>query len=607
MRIIAVVLLMFQGVILTAQTNRQLYVSPGGHDSWPGTFKKPFLSIERAQQEVRKIKREDHGPITVFLREGNYALNKTLVFTPDDGGSKEYPVRYTAYQEELPIIHGGKEIKDWKLNKDGLWEAPYEGSFFRQLYVNGERRTRARHPNKGNYFRINAVDYKHNEVLVGRKDIAPLLNEQGLEMIWQIHWAESIIRVHSLSNAGGHMKAHNGNLKPHPDDAAILFNRPNPNHRTGQSYHFENAMVLIDQPGEWFFDSEKKKIYYLPQEDEFPKNTRVVVPSVETLLKVEGSDNERVENLIFEGISFQFSNWKKPGNAPYLNVQAGFHNSYADITNLQKVFRPQSAVLVRWAEDVTFLGNIFKNLGSTALDFNYGTKSCKIVGNIFSDIAGGGILVGKFVEDSLTSINLPYNPSNKEIVSTDDKINNNLITRIGQDYYGTCGIASGYTVGTVIDHNHLYDLPYTGISVGFGWTDELSAIKQVTVAYNHVEKVMNLMADGGGIYTLSKQPGSIIKGNYITNLKKSPWASPWHLAGIYLDYMSGGTLQQPMILEHNFVDMSENKLYKAPYAGIVLHVNNRFGGSGGELGMKIKQEAGLLPEYLHLLKVIADN
>lgn len=601
-KLILIVVLIFNCARGTAQSTQEIFVSPQGKDSWSGTLKKPFLSIERAQESVRNLRQETNDDITVYLRGGDYPLQKALVFTPEDGGKEGQTVNYQAYLREQVLVHGGQELEGWKAGENGLWVTDYDGPYFRQLYVNSKRATRARHPNKGSYFKVNGVDFKNREVLVGRKDIAPLLNEKGLEMIWQIHWAESILRVQSLSNAGGHVNSHNGNLSLHPDDAAILFVRPNPNHRTGQSYHFENALSLVDEPGEWFLDTENKKVYYFPGKGETLDNTTLFVPVLETLLKVEGTAEQRVKNLNFKKLSFRYANWTRPGKQTYLNVQAGFHNSYADSANMQKALRPKAAIHVSWAEQVAFHSNQFQNLGSTAIDFNYGTKDCEIIGNTFSDIAGGGILIGKFVKDSLTSINIPYNPSDKDIISTGDVVSNNVITRTGQDYYGTCGIATGYTDGTVISHNYLFNLPYTGISVGYGWTDELSALKNITVAHNHIEGVMNLMADGGAIYTLSKQPGSLIKGNYIHGLKKSPWASPWPMAGIYLDQMSGGTLEEPMVLERNLVELRDGIVYKATFAGIVMHRYNLFNNNGSEAAQKIIREAGLQAEYSHLLE-----
>ena len=71
-----------------------------------------------------------------------------------------------------------------------------------------------------------------------------------------------------------------------------------------------------------------------------------------------------------------------------------------------------------------------------------------------------------------------------------------------------------------IEHNYVYNVPYTGISVGYGWTDEENAMKNNIIANNEIRRAMAILTDGAGIYTLSKQPGTIIKENYIHDFKK---------------------------------------------------------------------------------------
>ncbi len=68
----------------------ELYVSALGNDSWSGILADPnsektdgpFTTLERAQLEVRKIKKETEqsGKIIVYIRGGVYYLNKTLIF-----------------------------------------------------------------------------------------------------------------------------------------------------------------------------------------------------------------------------------------------------------------------------------------------------------------------------------------------------------------------------------------------------------------------------------------------------------------------------------------------------------------------------------------------
>ena len=73
-------------------------------------------------------------------------------------------------------------------------------------------------------------------------------------------------------------------------------------------------------------------------------------------------------------------------------------------------------------------------------------------------------------------------------------------------------------------------MPYSGISVGWGWGEEDAGggathqpfvyqtptpAKNNRIEMNHIHHVMYSMNDGGGIYTLGNMPGTVIRGNHI--------------------------------------------------------------------------------------------
>ena len=64
---------------LQAQTT--YFVAPYGNDKNNGTEKAPFKSIKAAQDKARGQK----GEVIIYLRGGEYRLDKTLIFTPQDG------------------------------------------------------------------------------------------------------------------------------------------------------------------------------------------------------------------------------------------------------------------------------------------------------------------------------------------------------------------------------------------------------------------------------------------------------------------------------------------------------------------------------------------
>jgi len=88
-----------------------LYVSPRGSDNNPGTIERPFLTLERARDALRTLRRTSpetgSQAVTVWLRGGTYQLSRTFELTRDDGGKPGTPVIYAAYEHEPVRISGG--------------------------------------------------------------------------------------------------------------------------------------------------------------------------------------------------------------------------------------------------------------------------------------------------------------------------------------------------------------------------------------------------------------------------------------------------------------------------------------------------------------------
>ncbi len=129
---------------------------------------------------------------------------------------------------------------------------------------------------------------------------------------------------------------------------------------------------------------------------------------------------------------------------------------------------------------------------------------------------------------------MQYSPTTESCKNV--QIQNNYITRIGQTNYGAPGIQAYYISGLNVSNNEIYDVPYSGICTGWGWTNYRDSVvcRNNTIAFNRLNKVMQMCFDGGAIYTLGHQPNSKIVGNYISN-------QPNNLAAIYLD--AGSTFQ----------------------------------------------------------------
>ena len=100
-------------------------------------------------------------------------------------------------------------------------------------------------------------------------------------------------------------------------------------------------------------------------------------------------------------------------------------------------------------------------------------------------------------------------------VSRGNRVTNCRLHRCGQFSYGAVGIWIGIAAETTIAHNEISQLPYTGISVGWKWDPSPTGAEKNVIDSNHIHHVMQLLSDGGGVYTLGRQPGSVLRRNHV--------------------------------------------------------------------------------------------
>ena len=90
------------------------HVSLDGEDTNPGSETKPFRTLQHAQQVLKLNQLKGKKMITVYLHEGVYAFDESLIFTDVDSGTKDSPIVFTAYQDQTVKFIGGKELpKKW--------------------------------------------------------------------------------------------------------------------------------------------------------------------------------------------------------------------------------------------------------------------------------------------------------------------------------------------------------------------------------------------------------------------------------------------------------------------------------------------------------------
>ena len=550
--------LVMSGMSLAA-TQATFYVAPSGSDSNKGTEQEPFKTITQAQKAVRAINSSMTGDIEVILREGTYALPGTIGFDERDGGKDGHYVRYKAYDGEKPLITGGMAITGWTIHdeKNNIWKVEGVEARFRQLYVNGKKAIRARMPNlkdngDHNFFRLNKVDSTGSAFLLNSSDVKSTdwKNPKKVEIHLMIAWAESILRLDKISSQGNTFK-----FEPQDPERSKLFRRKYPmlgtafmsNPPKQQVYYLENAYEFIDQPGEWYLDESTNTLYYKAREGEVMGTANVVAPRVNTLFSILGKDTKnKVGYMSFEGITFAHTNYLRPSEEGFLDLQAGMFNIEVMAENGRLgsnkflLWRPDAGFRIENAHHMKIKNCTFTQMAATGLDMVSGTNDDVVEGSVFYEIGANGIMLGKFSQDSLTEIHIPYNPTDKEEISTRDTLRYNLITNVTNEHQGAVGIAAGYPRYVVIENNEVSYTNYSGISVGYGWTKQQTAMTNNKINKNNIHHISRLLCDSGPIYTLSNQgTGSEIKENYLHDYGASEWSDYWVLP-IYLDEGSSG-------------------------------------------------------------------
>lgn len=128
---------------------------------------------------------------------------------------------------------------------------------------------------------------------------------------------------------------------------------------------------------------------------------------------------------------------------------------------------PDTAIMVRNAQNVNFQYCTFRRLGITALQMLGGIRNCSVIGNHFYDISGTAITLG----DSDYEVENISNPKDGKYYISNNKISDNYIHNVAVDYKSAAAISAGFPKNTEISHNDIGEAPYSGFHIGFGWSE----------------------------------------------------------------------------------------------------------------------------------------
>ena len=545
-----------------------IWISPDGNDQASGTAQAPKATLQAALRQARELRRlsclaqlgrldstqnpgipADLGQnITIWLTDGCWMLDEPLLLRPEDSGTEDCPTLVRAARGARPVLSGGRAVEGWqRLDKaktgvpswlqvpaKEVWTAPLPREAgrlpeFRQLYVNGVKALNACDVEDDDHLnKILAVDKVNRTITIPAPTFAAFSEGDRPELFLHQMWETALLRIKHMEISGDvavlSFEAPESRLEfEHPWPPAVISDKGN------SPFRLCGIGALLDHPGEWVADYAAGRLYYLPRPGEDMGSAQVTVPFLETLVAVEGSLDSPVHHLEFQGITFSYSNWTRPSRMGYVPLQAGMFllDAYklpvegtpakTNLENQAWIGRQPAAVQLTGTHHIAFTECRFEHLGATGLDFREASCQDRVEGCLFHDIAGSGLMAGKFSDPGIET-HLAYRPADEREICRQMIIRNNLVCHCAREYWGCVGIIAGYVQDFLIEHNEVGQLPYSGISVGWGWIREDNCMKNNRIVRNEVHHFGMHNYSCGGIYTLSAQRGTIIAGNYIHDI-----------------------------------------------------------------------------------------
>ncbi|MBC7808617.1 MAG: right-handed parallel beta-helix repeat-containing protein, partial [Akkermansiaceae bacterium] len=484
------------------------FVATTGNNNWAGTLAAPnsgrtngpFATVAKARDAIRALKSSGqfNKPVTVFVRNGTYYQSQTLQFTPQDSGTGVNSISYEAYPGETPVVSGGRRLTGWTtttVNGKTAWKRTLSdvasGSyFFRELWVNGQRRIRSRYPdlNVGNntFLRIqgpvpgdNDIPGRNNRRFVYRNSDLDGLNSGGDvtngEMVLIGSWRSSHLPITGLDTA-------NNVIDFSKETATELGN--------GDRYWVENTLSGLNQPGEWYLNRTSGVLYYLPKPGETTSNTTIIAPVLTNIVRFDGNPggNQSITDLTVRGLTFANAQWWFPATflagGPDLGDLANtwtngvYENSGFSTEGGQfQTAGVEAAVVANGVKYSTFDRNTFRNMGGYAFELYEGAQYNRVQGNKITDI-GGGIKQGPRFTDGPGLLD-----------TRDNIITDNTISDGGHRFTGAVAILWAFTRNTLMTHNTVFDFNYSGIAGGSQDDFDPNMVNNNRIVHNEVHHV----------------------------------------------------------------------------------------------------------------------
>ena len=515
------------------------YVATDGDDLWSGKLASPnsngddgpFASLARARDAAREARRglTEQRAVKIMVRGGKYFLDQQLVLDARDSGSREFPVTYTAYPGESPILSGGCKITDWETHEGQIMRCSLPGAkggvwASRQLFFNGKRQIRARYPNFDpdnplyggwSYMEGPADDgtisgYRFPEGTGANLYMRPSIEGGNATSFhykpgtFERSWAKprqgevncfffsgitnDIVPIEAVDEENRIIKLAREiwqNDRP-PWYLAFCFYRNN-------RFVVENLLEELDQPGEWCLDSEDGILYFWPPSE--IAEGEVVLPFNDCLISLRGASWITISGFTFTETLDAGDDICRAGGDGYGAMYPRQGRTYCG-----------EALHMRRSEHCSIENNRFYAVGGNAIYLEGDNFRNRIQYNEIKYAGANGVcLAGSVLQHPRFN-----------------RVEDNHIHHVGVFQKFGAGVYLAASDGNVVGHNHIHDVPHHAVNLGSNGSGrnyvEYNRI-QYTALENHDSTAINCWGDVpmNAPKPDSERCGHVIRHNFIAD------------------------------------------------------------------------------------------
>jgi len=264
----------------------EYYVATTGDDGDSGAFDAPFRTIQHAAGIARP------GD-TIYVRGGTY--RETI--TPARSGNALAEITFKAYPGETVTVSGANLLSGWSPHSGSIYRATMPvnlGKGENQVFVDGQMMFWARWPNTPDLDvmrpELNTIDSGSGSTTTYIYTLNDADITQGSN-----YWKDAVIHVtynpKYWTHTGTVTSSGVGTLTFLSEDRGY---GPYP---AGGQYYLTGTYVALDMAGEWYYDTNTRRIYLWAPGDDDPDNHVVEVKARDKAFDLRGRSYVTVEGF----------------------------------------------------------------------------------------------------------------------------------------------------------------------------------------------------------------------------------------------------------------------------------------------------------------------